>query len=325
MPTNAETLQRSHKLYAILSGLLRHRPLRIHKQVLDRNGFETWRQLCQLYAPRTKSRSISLLQALMSFPAFDKSKTLLEQIQSLGRVRDEYQRSTGAVLSDDIMTSTLLRVLPKNIQQHLHLQMTATTDYASVRGMVLNYEIASSSFSTNRIHAELGVVTSYAQPTGPGPTPMEIDNIQEYKGKSKGKRKGKTKGKQKGASKGKGKVGDFSKKGKSKGDGNKGKGKSQAVSTDTCRYCHKIGHWEKDCRKLKRDQANQVRQVGTEGSPSASSPSVSASSTAAFSVDPSTTYRSSTVSSGNPAGSSVRRVAFIDALDECEDLTLSNL
>ena len=321
VPTNAETLQRSHKLYAILSGLLRHRPLRIHKQVLDRNGFETWRQLCQLYAPRTKSRSISLLQALMSFPAFDKSRTLLEQIQSLERVRDEYQRSTGAVLSDDIMTSTLLRVLPKNIQQRLHLQMTATTDYASVHGMVLNYEIASSSFSTNRIHAELGVVTSYAQPTGPGPTPMEIDNIQEYKGKSKGKHKGKTKGKQKGASKGKGKVGDFSKKGKSKGDGNKGKGKSQAVSIDTCRYCHKVGHWEKDCRKLKRDQANQVRQVGTEGSPSANSPSVSASSAAAFSVDPSTTYRSSTVSSGNPAGSSVRRVAFIDALDECEDLT----
>ena len=71
VPTNAETLQRAHKLYAILSGLLRHRPLRVHKQVIDRNGYETWRQLCQLYAPRTKSRSISLLQALMSFPAFD--------------------------------------------------------------------------------------------------------------------------------------------------------------------------------------------------------------------------------------------------------------
>ena len=161
VPTNEETLQRAHKLYAILSGLLRHRPLRVHKQVINRNGYETWRQLCQLYAPRTKSRSISLLQALMSFPAFDKSKTLLEQIQSLERVRDEYQRSSTVALPDDLMVSTLLRVLPKPIQQHLHLQMTSTTDYAAVRAMVLNYEVASSSFSTGRIHAELGVVTSY--------------------------------------------------------------------------------------------------------------------------------------------------------------------
>ncbi len=70
LPTEAGTLQRAYKLYAILSGLLRHRPLRIHRQVVDRNGFETWRQLCQLFEPRTKSRSISLLQALMSFPNF---------------------------------------------------------------------------------------------------------------------------------------------------------------------------------------------------------------------------------------------------------------
>ena len=177
LPTEPDTLQRAYKLYAILSGLLRHRPLRIHRQVMDRNGFETWLQLCQLFEPRTKSRSISLLQALMSFPNFDKTHTLLEQIQSLERIREEYQRTSGAGLSDDIMTSTLLRVLPKHIQQHLHLQITSTSDYASVRQMVLRYEVASSTYSTGRIHAELGVVTSYAAPTGSGPQPMEIDQI----------------------------------------------------------------------------------------------------------------------------------------------------
>ena len=69
----------------------------------------------------------------MSFPNFDKTRTLLEQIQSLERIREEYQRTSGASLSDDIMTSTLLRVLPKHIQQHLHLQMTSTSDYSAVR------------------------------------------------------------------------------------------------------------------------------------------------------------------------------------------------
>ena len=103
LPTESDTLQRAYKLYAILSGLHRHRPLRIQRQVVDRNGFETWRQLCQLFEPRTKSRSTSLLQALMSFPNFDKTRALLEQIQSLERIREEYQRSSGASLT--VMTS----------------------------------------------------------------------------------------------------------------------------------------------------------------------------------------------------------------------------
>jgi hypothetical protein len=328
VPTNAETLQRAHKLYAILSGLLRHRPLRFHKQVIDRNGYETWRQLCQLYAPRTKSRSISLLQALMSFPAFDKSKTLLEQIQSLERVRDEYQRSSTVSLPDDLMVSTLLRVLPKNIQQHLHLQMTSTTDYAAVRAMVLNYEIASSSFSTGRIHAELGVVTSYSTTTGSGP--MEIDRISEnYKGKSKGKygkgKDSKGKGKQT-PYKGKGKSAPKGMKGKGKG-GNKGKGKSGGVSNDTCRYCGKVGHWEKDCRKLKRDQGEQVRQVGATAPPvsSPSSSSVSRSATS-YSTGSETSTMQASSQHGSQTGSNVRRVAFntpcIEELDELEDLTV---
>ena len=109
--------------------------------------------------------------------------------------------------------------------------MTSTTDYAAVRAMVLNYEIASSSFSTGRIHAELGVVTSYSTTTGSGP--MEIDRISEnYKGKSKGKygkgKDSKGKGKQT-PYKGKGKSAPKGMKGKGKG-GNKGKGKSGGVS-----------------------------------------------------------------------------------------------
>ncbi len=191
LPTESDTLPRAYKLSAHLSGLLRHRPLRIHKQVMDRNGFETWRQLCQLFEPRTKSRSISLLQALMSLPNFDKTRTLLEQIQSLERIREEYQSTSGASLSDDIMTSTLLCVLPKHIQQHLHLQMTSKSDYAILRQMVLSYEVASSTYSTGRIHADLGVVTSYAAPTGSGPRPMEIDQIVQSGKFGKGKGKGK--------------------------------------------------------------------------------------------------------------------------------------
>ena len=206
----------------------------------------------------------------MSFPNFDKTRTLLEQIQSLERIREEYQRTSGAGLSDDIMTSTLLRVLPKHIQQHLHLQITSTSDYASVRQMVLRYEVASSTYSTGRIHAELSVVTSYSAPPGSGPQPMEIDQIAQPGKFGKGKGKGKD---------GKGKHG----KGKGKGSLQKARTNRMAdkekakeiirvpmmvkerrliADSNQCSYCVKFGHWRRDCNKLKEDRKhNRVRQI----------------------------------------------------------------
>ena len=83
LPLDIGILQREYKLYAILSELLRHRPLRIHRQFLDQNGFETWRHLCQLFEPRAKSRSISLSQELMRFPNFEKSRTLWSRYNHL--------------------------------------------------------------------------------------------------------------------------------------------------------------------------------------------------------------------------------------------------
>ena len=63
----ADVQVKSNKLYSILSGLLKHKPFRILRQVSERNGFEVYRQLMQLYSPHTKSRAVSLLSAFMSF------------------------------------------------------------------------------------------------------------------------------------------------------------------------------------------------------------------------------------------------------------------
>lgn len=55
---------RAKQLYSIFTGLLRGRALRLLRQVDDRNGLEAYRQLCKLYAPHTKSRTMALLQQL---------------------------------------------------------------------------------------------------------------------------------------------------------------------------------------------------------------------------------------------------------------------
>eukprot|EP00435_Cladocopium_sp_Y103_P009078 s5234_g2.t1 len=86
---------RAKKLFAILSGLLLHRPLKILKQVPNNNGLEVWRQLTSIFIPKTKTRALGILIALMWHPAVTKEKTLLEQIHGLQRLADAYQKASG--------------------------------------------------------------------------------------------------------------------------------------------------------------------------------------------------------------------------------------
>ena len=119
----------SKKLYAILSGLLQQRPLKLLKQVPSSNGMEVWRQLCSLYTPKTKSRALGILSALMTHPAFTREKTFLEQVQGLDRIADEYRKSSGADVADDILLTTLVKCLPRQLQQHVQLNMTETSTF----------------------------------------------------------------------------------------------------------------------------------------------------------------------------------------------------
>ena len=275
---------RSKQLYSILIGSLRGRPLRILKGVAGRNGFEAWRQLLSQYQPRTRARSISMLSALMNFPPFNKTQTIIEQIQGFERLRNEYRRSSGIDLADDVSLSILVRCLPKALQQHVQLQLREDSTYGTVRSMVVAYEQTTSSWTDKRIYTEVGIgsVASYGNPGGTAP--MEIDALQQWKGKGKS---------DKGKGKGKGKY-DFSK-GKSKGKGKsdskgKGLGKNQSQNSSVvCHYCGKQGHMKKECFKFQRDQngqkgggkgkyGNAVRQVQIDEVPEGSSNAEAASS-----------------------------------------------
>ncbi|CAK9035807.1 unnamed protein product [Durusdinium trenchii] len=123
-------------------------------QISERNGFEAWRQLSQLYKPRTKSRSISLLSALMNLPPFTKDRTLLEQVLGLERLRDEYRRSSGAEVPDDLMLSVLVKCLPGHIRQHIQLQLTETSTYAETRRAVVGYESVTASWAVRLLSIE---------------------------------------------------------------------------------------------------------------------------------------------------------------------------
>ena len=277
---SGEPKDRSLQLFSIFTGFLRGKPLRLLRQQEDRNGIEVYRQLVQLYQPSSKSRSLALLQAYMQAPQFVKDKTLLEQVLGLERLRSEYQRSSGNDVSDDLALSILVRCLPTHIRQHVQLQMSDSSSYQQVRSYILGYEVVTTSWSTARVHSELGVVGSYAS-GGQGAQAMEIDAI-AYKGKGKGKskdgfiQKGKGKGKEKGKFGGKGNVSQNwnshqFKGGKSKGkDFSKGKSSGKSMQTskldpNQCSYCLNFGHRKAQCRKFMSDRnSGNVRQINDE-------------------------------------------------------------
>ena len=270
---------RGAKLYAVLPSLLKHKPRTLLKQVEDRNGLEVWRQLQNTYAPKTRARSLAILNALTSAPNFTKDKTLQEQVLALERISAEYTRVSGRSVGDDIMLGTLVRCLPHNIRSHVQLVMTEKSSYEQVRSYVFAYEATTTSWSPQRVHQALGVIAPQVQNDN-GPAPMEIDRV-KGKGKGKGKDKGKGQGNDKGKGKGHGKT-KGNDKGRGKGKGaQKGKGKSQGnVTSAQCLYCHKPGHWKRDCFKFQKDlAAGKVQAISddTASQVSAVAPSQSAS------------------------------------------------
>ena len=50
---------------------------------------------------KTKSRALGILSALMTHPAFTREKALLEQVQGLERIAEEYRKGSGAEVADD--------------------------------------------------------------------------------------------------------------------------------------------------------------------------------------------------------------------------------
>ena len=251
-----EQHSRSEKLHSILVGLLRGRPLKLLRSVEDGNGLEVWRELTRQLTPRTRSRSLSLLQAFLNHPVFNKEKSLLEQVLGLERLSEEYHTVSKEEISDNTKLSVLLRVVPQHLRQHLQLQLDEAATYANVRERVLAYERTTTSWTSSAVYRELDIKDSGNR--GDEAVPMEIDRV---KGKLKGKQQ---KGKGKSGKDGKGKSGwkgDGKNKGKGYGyDGNKGKGKNYRnygkasgekgkgkLPYDTCKLCGGRGHWSKEC------------------------------------------------------------------------------
>ena len=302
---------RGKRLWTILSTLLKGRALGILRSVTDRNGYEVWRLLVTTYSPKTRSRSLAMLSAIMQQGRFTtKGQTLLEQITAFERLVHAYEDASSSKVPDDILLSILVRCCPNYLTQHVHLRMTPTTTYQEVRAMMISYEVSTTRWTPTKVAADLGITSSSA-------APMDVDegHALRIKGKDKGKGKdGKSKDKGKGKDgkgkdKGKGKDSNGKGKGGAKDSKGNAKGANQAASKKdvVCHYCWKKGHYKSECRKLQADQkAGNVRQVeGAEATPSNNNSKATSS-----------TDNNSSNASTRPSAT-VRRIAFDLTAPDC--------
>ena len=275
-------------LYGLLASLLRGRLLSILKSINDSNGYEALRLLMVQCQPSSRNRSLGILNALMSWGAFDMKASLLSQITKLEDGFKEYNKISQQAIGEEMKFAILLRCVTGQLKMHLNVSLKEDSSYEALREMILQYDRANIRWTDAMALGTSGTTME----AGNEAVPMDIDRV-KGKDKSKGK-KGKSKvgkdskgnGKVKGDGKTKGKV-----KGKSKDYGKSysgaGQGKGKTLPGDTCRVCGEKGHCSRECPK------RAVRQVGQfDAQPAAASPTSTGSSQIPAPVlSPSTTVR----------------------------------
>ena len=237
---------RSRIVYGMLNGLLYERGRRLLRSVPSQNGFEAWRLLSNDLMPKTRNRVLALLRTINSWPSFDAKQGIAQQLLRLEAAFEEYAQLERGGLPENNKMATLLSCLTGQLRQHANVVISDDSTYRDLRELVLRWDGAQTKWQSS-VASSYGLYEGKKGLHDPGDVvPMEVDRVAKGgRGKYKG---GKGKGDKGGKGKGKGDKGGRTDKGKGKGDkGGKAKGDSQAL----CGWCHKPGHFKRDCYQYK--------------------------------------------------------------------------
>ena len=156
--TSPEHQAMSTKLYSLLSSWLTgttKQHARDPSISASRNGVVLWKSLLRIYQPSTRSRSLTLMQAIHSYLNFVPGVSSVAQISKLEELVRDYARCSGQIYPREILLSTLLRCIPSLLKEHIHLQLTDRTTYAQVKESVLVYERTTRSWMPTQVYQPL--------------------------------------------------------------------------------------------------------------------------------------------------------------------------
>ena len=170
-----EAQNQAKKLYALLTTLLRERPLQLLRSAEQGNGFEAWRLLTSTLAPASKSRSLALLGAITQFPAMS-TTNVLEQLLRLEELFRKYSQAAGAEVSSELKSALLLRSLPQSVKTHVSMSCNENCTYEVLRETVVRWERNTQKWTQTLVNQTPSTTDTSA--------PMDVDRV---KGKDKGK------------------------------------------------------------------------------------------------------------------------------------------
>ena len=148
-------------------------------------GLEAWRMTTQDLQPKTRQRSLALIESLNKIQ-FDGTKTVTEQLPQYDLMVREYERSANVTYSDDLKIASVLSALPATLRLHIQMTLQDDTTFEDLRQRIEMYEQVSQRWSSDG-----GLQMSVKPLMDQGD--QEIDAVWS-KGGKKGK-KGKDKGK----------------------------------------------------------------------------------------------------------------------------------
>ena len=128
----SKPLERSNKLYSLLASLVRNRALSIVRSTPNADGFEALRQLILHLKPNTQTRGLALLSAITSYPPFNMSKPLLNQVIKLEELFEETRKS-GTPVQDELKVAIILKCVGGGLKTQLNLMLDGSAKYNDVR------------------------------------------------------------------------------------------------------------------------------------------------------------------------------------------------
>lgn len=129
---------------------------------------------CKRFEPRTRSRQLSLLEAVMQPDLTGSSQDVVNKLNQWEQQGKLYDQAANTSLADDIRIAVVLKSVIPVLRAQLHLLLaqpsSATVDYPMVREFIVRFAAAGQEW-TSTMPIMLGSSSSGG---GGGPSPMDV-------------------------------------------------------------------------------------------------------------------------------------------------------